>query len=300
MTTFVRTYPVLTFFALAFAGSWIMWLPWYLTASGAGIIWVTLPASALLAIRVLGACAGPFAAALLAARIADGPDAPARLLGRIVQWRFNPFWYVVALVAVPMAAGAGYVTGFGAPGRHDGFWSAALLALAALAFAFTGPLQEETGWRGFALPRLQQRMHPALAAVVLGLALFAWQLPMMVTTSWDRPVHDFTELGIYLVFLVCHSIVLSAIRNLAGGSLLPVILAASGVSWALFAATVATAGPLPSLIPATCGMGLLAGVALACTGGRLGAGTPDGEPLPAPGTGQDAPGQAATRALIQV
>jgi membrane protease YdiL (CAAX protease family) len=41
-----------------------------------------------------------------------------------------------------------------------------------------GPLGEEPGWRGFALPRLQQRSGPLMASVIVGLVQGVWHLPL--------------------------------------------------------------------------------------------------------------------------
>jgi membrane protease YdiL (CAAX protease family) len=40
-----------------------------------------------------------------------------------------------------------------------------------------GGLNEEPGWRGFALPHLQQRFSPIRATLVLGIAWAIWHLP---------------------------------------------------------------------------------------------------------------------------
>jgi membrane protease YdiL (CAAX protease family) len=50
--------------------------------------------------------------------------------------------------------------------------------LGALVFTFlSGPLNEEAGWRGFALPRLQEK-HSALgSSLFLGFLWACWHLP---------------------------------------------------------------------------------------------------------------------------
>ena len=45
------------------------------------------------------------------------------------------------------------------------------------AFLFGGPLNEEPGWRGFALPRLQSRFSPLLASIILGAIWGLWHVP---------------------------------------------------------------------------------------------------------------------------
>ena len=43
----------------------------------------------------------------------------------------------------------------------------------------TGPLGEEAGWRGYALPRLLARWNPLTAGIVVGLAWTLWHVPAM-------------------------------------------------------------------------------------------------------------------------
>jgi membrane protease YdiL (CAAX protease family) len=60
------------------------------------------------------------------------------------------------------------------------FGATPLLALGGLALALvlsSGPLLEEMGWRGFALPMLLTRFTPLLASVILGVLWAAWHLP---------------------------------------------------------------------------------------------------------------------------
>ncbi|MFW6214259.1 MAG: CPBP family intramembrane glutamic endopeptidase, partial [Spirochaetota bacterium] len=41
-----------------------------------------------------------------------------------------------------------------------------------------GPLSEEIGWRGFALPHLQSRRGPVAATLIVGLTWWAWHIPL--------------------------------------------------------------------------------------------------------------------------
>ncbi|GAB95745.1 membrane protease YdiL (CAAX protease family) [Kineosphaera limosa] len=271
MTAIVRNNPVLTFIVLAFAGSWLVWAPWFLGYSGIGLFTWQMSSLTALNVHVLGLFVGPFLSALIVSRMVDGPGAPLRLLRRIVQWRVNPLHYIVALVAVPLAIFAGYLSVPRGPGTPSVTWTLAAFVLLFVALAILGPVQEEVGWRGFALPRLQQSLHPLVAAVGLGLLVFVYQVPLMTTSAWNLRFATFTEMGLYAAFLVAVSIVLCALRNLAHASLLPSILAAHMVNWSLIAAPVAMGVPLETIAPATMGMSVLALVAVLLTGGRLGA-----------------------------
>lgn len=69
--------------------------------------------------------------------------------------------------------------------------------------ALVGGGQEEPGWRGFALPRLQERMSPFRATLVVGLLWAFWHLPILLTS--ENPDHGLSPaafLGVVLV-LVC-------------------------------------------------------------------------------------------------
>ncbi|WEX08971.1 CPBP family intramembrane glutamic endopeptidase [Chelativorans sp. AA-79] len=50
------------------------------------------------------------------------------------------------------------------------------------------PLGEEIGWRGYALPRLMQRMSALAAALVLGLIWIAWHAPAFVIPVLARSI----------------------------------------------------------------------------------------------------------------
>src|SRR5947209_2951936 len=62
--------------------------------------------------------------------------------------------------------------------------------LGAVGLIVLGALGEETGWRGYALPRLQQRFTPLTATVILSLLWYAWHLPLFTwspTTARAAP-----------------------------------------------------------------------------------------------------------------
>ena len=157
------------FFVLAFAISWCSW-PLY----AAGL----MPQFEFLPI-------GPLAAALIVIGLAEG-RAGFRAWGRrLIRWRVGWVWYAVALLLPPLMA---LVTGFAnmalgapAPGLAQVTWSGLLAVFAVrLVNPLDGPLGEEPGFRGYALPLLQARWAPLRSAALLGVVVALWHVPLVV------------------------------------------------------------------------------------------------------------------------
>ena len=157
------------FFVLAFAISWCSW-PLY----AAGL----MPQFEFLPI-------GPLAAALIIIGLAEGKAGYRAWGRRLIRWRVGWVWYAVALLLPAVMA---LLTGFAnvalgapAPGLAKVSWSALLAVFAVrLVNPMDGPLGEEPGFRGYALPLLQARWNPLLSAALLGVVVALWHLPLVL------------------------------------------------------------------------------------------------------------------------
>src|SRR5206468_5078438 len=87
--------------------------------------------------------------------------------------------------------------------------------------AFGGPLNEELGWRGFALPRLLQRRSPLVASVGLGVLWAFWHLPLYFIPDSGKYGGSF---ALFLVVVVCMAIFMTAAHLGTRGSLLIAVL----------------------------------------------------------------------------
>lgn len=266
MIAVTRRHPVIAFFVLSYVGSWALWSPIWLTEAGVGVVHLDPSGAAVVLANQLGLFGGPFAAALVVTRVVAGRGGTRALLRRIVQFRLPRWCWAVAVVVIPVVVALGALLG------HTLTASVAVgaqLAVMAIVFLLGGPLQEEVGWRGFALPHLQRRLSPLPAAALLGAVHCLWHAPLFFTRDWDTARDRPIELVAYLAMTVSLSIVLAWLTNAADGSLVPAIIGHNGVNWAMAAATVLTGGAVGN-VPAAIGLVTLAVLAMVVTRGRLG------------------------------
>lgn len=135
--------------------------------------------------------AAPTIAAALVIAAAWGPRGLAVWGARLAPWRgvswrqgaavwLAVFAYFLALIAIYAlyAASNDQLDAWPAlVDRYGGSFEVAIATLALSLLLSSGPLLEEMGWRGFALPLLLSRFSPLSASVILGLLWAAWHLP---------------------------------------------------------------------------------------------------------------------------
>jgi membrane protease YdiL (CAAX protease family) len=82
-----------------------------------------------------------------------------------------------------------------------------------------GPLGEEPGWRGYALPRLEVQLGPVIASLLLGFLWAGWHLPLLFYPGWIS-----APPWIYVLILIGQSIILTYGANLARFAIVTPIL----------------------------------------------------------------------------
>lgn len=208
---------LLQFYGLACLISWGVWLPLYLPALGVHGLPV-LPLH-----HALGGL-GPMVAAFWMTR-REGKST-AGLLRAMLQWK--PVLYLLIALAGPfllqIAAGvmifirSGHLPDFSGWGTSREFphWNGITFFLYNLLFFGFG---EETGWRGFALPRLQRKFEALPASLILAGFWALWHWPLFLY----RPGYvsmDMAGTSGWLLSLTTGSILLCWLFNGSRGSLL--------------------------------------------------------------------------------
>jgi membrane protease YdiL (CAAX protease family) len=139
----------------------------------------------------------------------------------------------------------------------------------ALVVVLGGPLFEEIGWRGFALPRMEPLQGPLLASVILGVLWALWHLPEFLVPSWAA-----SSGGIILFTLtaIMFSIVTTWVFNNTKASVLLVTLVHASIdAFTIPLGEMFPARALSSAIPFTgvVAFGVVAVVLIVVTRGRL-------------------------------
>lgn len=129
---------------------------------------------------------GPTLAAVITVALTQGRSAVRQLIRSVTVWRVPLRWYVLVTVFPPAVTALSLLVvdrGLGTLRDFDvgaAITATPLVYLVALPF---GPLGEELGWRGFALPRLLSRYGPVIASLVLGVLWTFWHVPMMLWST---------------------------------------------------------------------------------------------------------------------
>jgi membrane protease YdiL (CAAX protease family) len=147
-----------------------------------------------------------------------------RLLSGFARWKVGAFWYFAAafLFLGPLAITLLYkALGNPSAGLQPGETLASLAGIVIFTL-FSGPIAEELGWRGFALPRLQAKHNALVASLILGVIWTCWHIPLFFTTGATQMSIPFP---IYLILVVTLTIYMTWLYNNTGGSLVITILA---------------------------------------------------------------------------
>lgn len=170
MKTVIARSPLISFFVMAFLFSWIAVLPLILN-----------PQFPVEPFQILGALAGPTLSAVIVIAVVDGRSGLREFFKRYVQWRAGWVWWLIVLFGALFALNTVASIILGASVWSEFLGNIGLVLVTYLvnlvAGIILGPLWEEPGWRGFALPRLQRQYGPLIGTIILGVLWALWHFP---------------------------------------------------------------------------------------------------------------------------
>jgi membrane protease YdiL (CAAX protease family) len=166
----------------------------------------------------------PTYSALIVSWIIGGKSEVRRLLSGFARWNVGLRWYLGAayLFLGPLAVALVYIAlGNPVPGIQPGV--TILMILAQLVHnLFSGPLAEEAGWRGFALPRLQKKHNALVSSLILGTVWCCWHIPLYFLPGSSQQGIPFP---VYLMLNIALATYMTFLYNNTRGSLIVAVLA---------------------------------------------------------------------------
>jgi len=218
--SWIKHHSLTTYFFLAFLITWILISP--LALSAQNILNVQISPHW----HFLGAL-GPISAAFIVTAIVAGKSGVSEFLGRLLNWHagivwilisiFSPFVLFLLSVLILRVTGNSWVD-FStlASGEYATFtWIGGSL-LSAVAYG----IGEEAGWRGFALPRLQQKRSALMATFFLAVFWALWHAPMFLY----RFEFGIVQVIGFFIGMFAGAIWLTFLYNSTGGNTLMVVL----------------------------------------------------------------------------
>jgi membrane protease YdiL (CAAX protease family) len=213
----LRRFPLTSYFIIALVFSWTVVLT---------VLLGHLPENFMAVVPIT---LGPTVAALVMTAVTEGWDGFRSLLGRFVLWRVSFVWYLFIFLGIPMVFILGTVFLPGAAASFDHLSATTWLSYLwkfPLVLVVGGPLFEESGWRGFALARLQVKWGPLVGTLILGFLWAAWHYPQYLMPGWAAQNGGFNAraLAVFTLSVVLLTIVITWVFNNTRGSLLIAIL----------------------------------------------------------------------------
>ena len=212
LTRMARRRPLSVFFCLAYLIFWVGALPLVLSRTGLGLIPVDVPMTFFFPLTY-----APTLAAILTHWLAERDFRVFRLHGSWRRLLLGASAGSLVLIAAVAVIPAVLVVKGSARALH---WSV-LVSFDSISLVtfLGGPLGEEAGWRGYALPRLQALFGPLKASLLLGVVWAVWHLPLFLT-----PGYKSATFPVFAVCVICATLIMTFGANLSKFSIAAAVL----------------------------------------------------------------------------
>ena len=169
VSKFVKRYPFQVYLVLTLV---IGWMPWYISGNPSAIVFI------------------PFLTALIVPAVADGKAGVMAVLRRAIRWR-APIYIWAFVLFIPAVLGlvsiaVNVLLGGQVPQTALLGEESSLAQVAMLAFLYLIPVSgniAELGFRGYALPVVQEKWGPLWGTLILGTFFGLWILPEFFDTT---------------------------------------------------------------------------------------------------------------------
>jgi uncharacterized protein len=211
---------ILTYFALTFAWSWGIGI----AASGIAKTAPVLNAALMMVAGYGPSVAGLAVVVAFSPRTEKGAGLRAWLV-RCLNWRVGWKYYAFAFCLPPalMVIALGLHSLLGGP--MPKLVSVDHIPLAILNFGLVflvgGPLGEEFGWRGYALPALAAKLNWRLASLIIGAVWGLWHLPLfLMATTLQSQMH----IAVFMLNILAGSVVFAWLAERTRQSVIPALV----------------------------------------------------------------------------
>ena len=222
---------LILYFWIAYGFTWVFWISEALASRG-------LLGSSILVDFLLGpnnpAAWGPFVSAILLTLWHKKGSGLIGLLKRGVEIRFPKRWWIPTFLLCPlMIGGALSIAMLAGDSIPELAWISSPFSFVVsfvVILVTGGPLQEEFGWRGYALPRLQGRFNALVSSIILGFMWGLWHLPYFyIGTEITYAYGIFPQIFTAIML----SILLTWLFNNTRGSILVSLIFHNTFNWSM-------------------------------------------------------------------
>ncbi len=222
MKEWIRKHNLFIYFILAFVWSWGWWSGLIFSTPSDAIMSGNLPPTFII-FALLGGF-GPSISGIITSAITGGKKETSSLFSGFKRGKNGIGWYAMAILTVPLltAVQAGVQA---TTGRTVTFSVPGMMMVMGFIWPIFSSFGEEIGWRGFALPRMQNRFGILPASILLGLVWGLWHMPSDYIAF---SAYGWLFIPIFLLLgpinLTAHSVIMTFIYNKTRGNLILMIL----------------------------------------------------------------------------
>jgi membrane protease YdiL (CAAX protease family) len=196
---FIKSHPVLSYYALAFAITWGTIL--IVIGVGPNAILATKEQySTLMAFLYPMMLVGPSVAGIVLTGLLYGRAGLRELRSRLLRWRVGARWYALALLTAPLSMAAVLLAlSPRSPEYLPGIFTSddkATLLLMGIVGGLAAGIFEELGWTGFVIPRLRLRHSVLATGLFVGVLWGVWHI--LVNVLAGNTMSGALPLAIYL------------------------------------------------------------------------------------------------------